>query len=1286
MLLCLLIFSFGTHAQTNIVIGTGTIVNNTTTYPAPYGNFWWGARHQFMVTQTELLTAGFSQPAVINSLAFNVQAMIGVPLQNFTIQVGTTAAPDLQQWQTGLTTTYSVPNYTEVLGWNTHSFTTPFVWTGGNLVIEVCFNNTSFTNNAAVQQSNTTYISTRHYRADAAGVCINTNLSGTFMQRPNMRFDIAPSAPPLCAANTTPAASATNVCPINTTFSWQPDTTGGFAAGYYFFLGTNGGGVTQPTNVNNGTLLQGPATIYALPSQLQNNTTYYWQIIPYNSLGGPTSCAISSFTTGTGLTVGNVNASAMVVCQNTSTILSSTGHTGNLQWQQLSPTAGWINIGGINANPLTVFPSQQTSYQAVFSNGSCSNVPSQMLVINVVPPPIAGTAAVSNNSICAGDSITLILNGAVGMIQWQKSTNGGSSWTNETGTGANTFYYSLTPSGNAMYRAQVGNGNCPAVFSNTLTVTVSTVVSPTTAGATRCGVGAVTLTASGNGVLTWYANAQGGQPIGFGPTFTPFINSTNTFYVTSTSSTSTQGGGILITECDLGGTDILEIQNVTGSSIDVTGWKVAVSNSYTNINAVNPIVKTLSGILAPGQIMYWTDFTGTSYWGNDILWNPGTFPTTGGWALILNASGLIADFAVWNWTTAQIIAMNTVVGGTPITIGTAWTGDGINSSTASVGLSLSRKGTSDNNVSGDFAVSGNSINATNPNLQIPFQGNVCESIRVPVVATSTPAPAVSVTASNSNLCAGMQATLTATSNNPAYTYSWSPANWLSSATGASVTATPQAPIMYYVTGNDGTCAYTDSIYINTAPPPVAGVASTGNDTICGGLTVLLTLNGSAGSVQWQRSTNGGFTWTNETGSGSNTTVYAVAPPSAAMYRAIVSNAGCVPVVSNTVNITLTNVTAPTTIGDTRCNPGVVNLTASGPGTLHWYSAQQGGVPINTGNNFSPYLLQSTNFYVVSLQGGSIHNVGPTTNTIGPSTPQNGSWGLSFDVAASATLDRVYVYPAGTGNITINLRQGMGPVLNSVTVPVSQLVGRTAVDLDFQLSPGNGYRLELALGGVALLRNSAGGSYPYAVSGSPVSITGYFNPNPGTLPGPYMFFYDWQVTTGCRSLRIPVTGEIVSSQKPTITTNGNSLVSSATANYQWYTLGAQIPGATAQVFFPTTPGYYYVVTIINGCPARSDSVYFSFVGVNDIDNQPLFKLYPNPAIDKITIRFLAHANKEATLRVFDAFGKLLLNNRIEDIPADFETTLDVTNYPSGMYLITAETDGKIYHQRVVITKH
>ena len=55
----------------NATVGNGTQQNSPTDYPAPYGNWYWGARHQFLILASELAAAGLTA-GMINSLSFNV--------------------------------------------------------------------------------------------------------------------------------------------------------------------------------------------------------------------------------------------------------------------------------------------------------------------------------------------------------------------------------------------------------------------------------------------------------------------------------------------------------------------------------------------------------------------------------------------------------------------------------------------------------------------------------------------------------------------------------------------------------------------------------------------------------------------------------------------------------------------------------------------------------------------------------------------------------------------------------------------------------------------------------------------------------------------------------------------------------------------------------------------------------------------------------------------------------------------------------------------------------------
>lgn len=54
-----------------IAVGTGTEQNSPTDYPAPYGNWYWGARNQMLIQASELSTAGLTA-GFITSLGFDV--------------------------------------------------------------------------------------------------------------------------------------------------------------------------------------------------------------------------------------------------------------------------------------------------------------------------------------------------------------------------------------------------------------------------------------------------------------------------------------------------------------------------------------------------------------------------------------------------------------------------------------------------------------------------------------------------------------------------------------------------------------------------------------------------------------------------------------------------------------------------------------------------------------------------------------------------------------------------------------------------------------------------------------------------------------------------------------------------------------------------------------------------------------------------------------------------------------------------------------------------------------
>jgi hypothetical protein len=178
----------GTGSSFLGILGTGTLVNTTTSYPAGYGNYWWGARQQFLILASELTAAGIA-PGALNSLAFDVVTPSGTALQNYTISIGATTQTALTAWVSPVTQVFTTPSFLDVAGWNTHIFQTPFNWNGAsNIVVEICFNNSSFTTNSITRMTAMPYTASYWYTADQAGVCTNTINTSSSVNRPNMRI------------------------------------------------------------------------------------------------------------------------------------------------------------------------------------------------------------------------------------------------------------------------------------------------------------------------------------------------------------------------------------------------------------------------------------------------------------------------------------------------------------------------------------------------------------------------------------------------------------------------------------------------------------------------------------------------------------------------------------------------------------------------------------------------------------------------------------------------------------------------------------------------------------------------------------------------------------------------------------------------------------------------------------------------------------------------------------------------------------------------------------------
>ncbi|HNQ13002.1 MAG TPA: T9SS type A sorting domain-containing protein [Bacteroidia bacterium] len=251
----------------------------------------------------------------------------------------------------------------------------------------------------------------------------------------------------------------------------------------------------------------------------------------------------------------------------------------------------------------------------------------------------------------------------------------------------------------------------------------------------------LTVTTAPGDIAVWFDSPSSNLPLFVGNSFSPLITSDTTFYVESRAGTG--GSGCLrITEIDPGDNgpgDFYEIQNLSPTPVDATGWIAVSSNSYTDINLVLTTVWNLD-VFAPGEVKYKTDLTNDNYWGTNLFWNPGS----NSWAMIIDNQGNVVDAIFWGWQAADIQTINFTINGYNITGAMIpWNGNGVPA--ACTGNSFTRIGNTDNDDASDWTCTNVSKGIQNTNIQYPFVNcgtGACASPRVEVEVQLLAAPSV----------------------------------------------------------------------------------------------------------------------------------------------------------------------------------------------------------------------------------------------------------------------------------------------------------------------------------------------------------------------------------------------------------------------------------------------------------------------------------------------------------------------------------------------------------------
>jgi len=107
---------------------------------------------------------------------------------------------------------------------------------------------------------------------------------------------------------------------------------------------------------------------------------------------------------------------------------------------------------------------------------------------------------------------------------------------------------------------------------------------------------------------------------------------------------------------------------------------------------------------------------------------------------------------------------------------------------------------------------------------------------------------------------------------------------------------------------------------------------------------------------------------------------------------------------------------------------------------------------------------------------------------------------------------------------------------------------------------------------------------------------------------------------------------------------------------------------------------------NGSGAGGDQVVtttsttFNVLGVSEAKRLN-FKMYPNPASERITIQLPSGSNK-AAVQFYDYLGRLALEKTISSRDNNNNNNIDVNNLSKGVYILKVLTDDKVGSQKFI----
>ena len=338
------------------------------------------------------------------------------------------------------------------------------------------------------------------------------------------------------------------------------------------------------------------------------NSTLGGYICEYGDMPGDLTSSVTIFTRE--VTVGNGSSGTISggdtnVCSGSnSTTLTLNNFTGSVvRWESSFDnffTAG-TTISSTSTSITLTNITKTTYYRAIVNSSSpvgCTGLASSSVYLSVKPTK-SGSVFATNNSICAGGQVELILSGQQGNVnKWQRSTDN-VNWTDISNT-TTSLTETISSSGTYYYRVEVQTPSCgSAVMSSSKTITVTSGTPPvggsvsSNTHSSTTNSGTLTLSSHSGTIVKWQRSTNDGI------TWTDISNTTTSHSYTNVAVKTLFRAQLTSGTCGFAysssGTVTIIPETISGTISIPTGLSVRPTvKLYSVIGGVETLVQTVT--------------------------------------------------------------------------------------------------------------------------------------------------------------------------------------------------------------------------------------------------------------------------------------------------------------------------------------------------------------------------------------------------------------------------------------------------------------------------------------------------------------------------------------------------------------------------------------------------------------------------------------------------------------------------------------------------------------------